>query len=309
MVVRPAQFTFHADRAEKKLMKSSQSKAAESTSAASNEEHLVALWLRKQPSNNTRSAYARDARRLFQFLKKRLRCITALDLIFFGDHLMLTGLAPISRARTLTAVRSLLRFAHRAGVLGEDLAEAVTLPKYDNSLADRIIGEEHVLRMIDLECNPRNKAILALLYTCGLRASELCGLRRRDLKQRGPTGQAAIAGKGGRSRVVLLPESVWTRLMQLCADIDPDWAVFRSRSGAALDRSRVLQVVRAAARRAGLTEPVSPHWLRHAHASHALDHGAPLHLVQATLGHASVATTSRYLHARPNQSSSSYLPL
>ncbi|HYQ91573.1 MAG TPA: tyrosine-type recombinase/integrase, partial [Candidatus Competibacteraceae bacterium] len=75
----------------------------------------------------------------------------------------------------------------------------------------------------------------------------------------------------------------------------------------ALDRSQVHRIVRAAARRAGLTMPVSPHWLRHAHASHALERGAPIHLVQQTLGHASVATTGVYLHARPGDSSALYL--
>ena len=69
----------------------------------------------------------------------------------------------------------------------------------------------------------------------------------------------------------------------------------------------VHRIVKAAAARAGLSAAVSAHWLRHAHASHALDRGAPIHLVQATLGHSSVATTGRYLHARPNDSSSRYL--
>ena len=131
--------------------------------------------------------------------------------------------------------------------------------------------------------------------------------RRRVYIGRGPTGQITVTGKGRRVRVVLLPEAVWEQLQKLPSGMDPDSPVFRSRSGAALDRSRVLQIVREAARRAALPERVSPHWLRHAHASHALDHGAPLHLVQATLGHASVATTSRYLHVRPNQSSAAYL--
>jgi len=82
-----------------------------------NGEQLIKLWLRQQPSENTRGAYARDVRRLFQFVEKSLDRLTALDLIKFSDHLLSTGLAPISRARTLTAVRSLLRFSHRAGVL------------------------------------------------------------------------------------------------------------------------------------------------------------------------------------------------
>jgi site-specific recombinase XerD len=84
--------------------------------------------------------------------------------------------------------------------------------------------------------------------------------------------------------------------------------VFRSRQGGALDPSQVHRIVKQAAQRAGLPETVSAHWLRHAHVSHALDRGAPVHLVQATVGHASLTTTSRYAHARPNDSSSRYLP-
>jgi integrase/recombinase XerD len=89
--------------------------------------------------------------------------------------------------------------------------------------------------------------------------------------------------------------------------------VFQSRegddSGQHLDRTQVYRIVSAAAIRAGIQGKVSPHWLRHAHASHSLDRGAPIHLVQQTLGHASVATTSKYLHARPSDSSALYLPM
>jgi site-specific recombinase XerD len=79
--------------------------------------------------------------------------------------------------------------------------------------------------------------------------------------------------------------------------------VFPSRSGKPLDRGRVRMIVRHTAGRVGVTCAISPHWLRHAHATHALDHGAPIHLVEATLGHSSVVTTSAYLHARPGDSS------
>jgi len=92
----------------------------------------------------------------------------------------------------------------------------------------------------------------------------------------------------------------------------PDHPVFcsrKKRGGGRLRPLAVLRVVRQAARRAGVDLPVSPHWFRHAHASHALDRGAPIHLVQATLGHASLTTTGRYLHARPKDSSSRFLSL
>src|SRR5207244_6851724 len=141
----------------------------------------------------------------------------------------------------------------------------------------------------------------------GVRWAELCSLKWADLKSRDTTGQITVFGKGGKTRTVLMPESVWTALMTLrkvAADGDP---VFRSRKGGHLDESMVWRIVRKAAKRAGIPKDVSCHWLRHAHASHALDRGAPIHLVQATLGHSSVATTGRYLHARPTDSSSRYL--
>src|SRR6202011_2914326 len=81
----------------------------------------------------------------------------------------------------------------------------------------------------------------------------------------------------------------------------------RSRTGRALDRSRVLRIVQEAAQRAGMAAGISPHWLWHSHATHSLERGAPIHLVQATLGHSSVATTSRYLRARPGDSSARFL--
>src|SRR5690348_8869133 len=104
-----------------------------------------------------------------------------------------------------------------------------------------------------------------------------------------------------------LPAPLWSELIALRSKAATQDPVFPSRSGKFLDRGRVRMILRQAAGRVGIEGNVSPHWLRHAHASHALDHGAPIHLVQATLGHSSVATTSAYLHARPGDSSARYL--
>jgi Phage integrase family len=119
---------------------------------------------------------------------------------------------------------------------------------------------------------------------------------------------AAPLGLPSQARV-LLPASVWADLQALgpTGDTAPDAPVFRSREGGHLTARQAQRLVDAAARRAGLRAGVSPHWLRHAHATHALERGAPIHIVQATLGHASVATTGRYLHARPTDSSARYL--
>jgi integrase/recombinase XerD len=103
---------------------------------------------------------------------------------------------------------------------------------------------------------------------------------------------------------------VWAELLALRGGAGDDDPVFRSRKGGgALDQSQANRIVHAAAKRAGIKAAVSPHYLRHSHASHAIERGASISLIQATLGHASVATTGRYLHARPSESSSSYLGL
>ncbi len=161
--------------------------------------------------------------------------------------------------------------------------------------------------MLALEPKPRNRALLRLLYGAGLRVSELCALTWRDCQERDGAGQITVLGKGSKTRAVLLSAETWGEVAALRGGADPDAPMFVSRKGGPLSASQALRIVRAAARRAGIKGAVSPHWLRHAHASHALDRGAPIHLVQSTLGHASVATTGRYVHARPTDSSSRYL--
>jgi integrase/recombinase XerD len=207
----------------------------------------------------------------------------------------------------MSAAKSLFAFGHRLGYLPFDVARPLHLPTLRDKLAERILDETDVLRMIALERQPRNRAILLTFYAGGFRVSEISALKWRDLVRRDSAGQITVFGKGGKTRTVLMPESVWNALMSLRGDAKDDAPVFRSRKGGHLDESQVWRIVRKAAERAGIDKDVSCHWLRHAHASHALDRGAPIHLVQATLGHSSIATTGRYLHARPTESSGDYL--
>lgn len=267
---------------------------------------VVALWLHGR-SEHTQEAYRHDVDRFSRMVShKPLAHIRLEDLQDFLDGL--TG-ADASRARAISAVKSLLAFAHKIGYLQFNVGAAVSAPKLRCRLAERILAEDLVQRMIALEPVVRNRTLLRTLYGAGLRVSEACQLSWRDLQPRiEGQGQLTIFGKGSKTRAIVLPASIWNDLLALRDGAGEDDPVFRSRSkGAHLNRSQILRIVRAAARRIGVTSNVSPHWLRHAHASHALDRGAPIHLVQATLGHASVATTGRYTHARPNESSCKYL--
>ncbi|MGH9628206.1 MAG: tyrosine-type recombinase/integrase [Bryobacteraceae bacterium] len=286
------------------------SRPAVDISEVSSDEQLMELWLHGR-SRHTQRAYRADVERFRRRSGKTLCTITLSDLQSFADSL--GDSAQATRYRTLSAVKSLLAFGHRIGYLPFDVGGALRLPAVRNRLNERILSEADLHRILSLESNPRNRAILTLLYASGVRVSELCGLRWRDLQPSGDGGQITVFGKGSVTRSMQLPASVWRLVGGLrTKNATLDDPVFRSRKGSNggfLQPVAVLRIVRAAAKGAGIELPVSPHWFRHAHASHALDHGAPIHLVQATLGHASITTTGRYLHARPKDSSSRFLSL
>ena len=286
------------------------------------DQQVIKMWLHgKAPG--TQEWYAREADDFLLVTGTVLKSVTIMELQAYAEgH---AGLAESTQARKLAALKSLLSYATKIGYLERNWGSMLKLPKIRDRLNERILSEEDVARMIYLEEDPRDNTILRLLYSGGLRVSELCAARWCDLAIRldNSSGkkkrwQLTVFGKGSTTRTVLLPEMVFDGLMDIRAsrDSQPSDPLFSSkkayRNGMAgrrfpLSRKTVWRVVRKAGARAGLGLAVSPHWLRHAHASHALDRGAPIHLVQKTLGHESLATTSRYTHARPDDCSSRFL--
>jgi integrase/recombinase XerD len=278
---------------------------------------LIQLWCHGK-SPHTQRYYQEDANKFLAFVGKPVAQVTLLDVQAFVTALSTSGLTKSSQGRTLSAIKSLLSFGNRIGVLPANVGAPIKPPLVRDTLVERILPETTVLAMIHQEPLPRNRAILKLLYGAGLRVSELCGLVWRDLITHNGVGLVTVCGKGGRTRVIALEPSIWQELMALRTETDRNAPIFRSltgnkqsqHKGGSLSPSQVTRIVRAAALRVGVTDVnVSPHWLRHSHASHALEHGAPIHLVQATLGHSSLGMTGRYLHVRPGISSARYLRL
>jgi integrase/recombinase XerD len=156
-------------------------------------------------------------------------------------------------------VKSLLAFGHRLGYLPFDVGRALRLPSIRNRLNERILSEADLHRILTLEPDPRNRAMLTLLYASGVRVSELCALAWRDLQPNADGGQITVFGKGNKTRSIQLPASVWQLLLALeDNNASPDHPVFRSRKGnnhGFLQPVAVLRVVRAAAKRAGLELP------------------------------------------------------
>ena len=272
-------------------------------------EELVNLWLHGR-SPDSAALYRQYAKRFLAHAGKPLQEVTLADLQSW--HLTLSGISKSGQRTALAVIRSLLSFGYKLGVLEVNVGELMRLPKPEDHLSEKILSIDQVQALIEGESNVRNRVLLRLLYSAGLRVSELCALRWRDTKERPKGGQVTVYGKGGKTRVVLISAKVWSEVLSLRGKAQWDDPIFRSRErskngGWHLSRKQVYRIVRAAGERAGIEGTVSPHWLRHSHASHSLEKGAPIHLVQQTLGHSSIAITERYLHANPDDSSALYL--
>ena len=278
---------------------------AQANSAANSDTHLIGLWIANHRSASTRKAYQCDAAKFVAFVNaKPLRQVTVGDVIEFGQSL--TTLAPASQKRTVNSVKSLLSFGERVGYLPINVGAVVETVAVKDTLAERILEESDVLRMIALASH-KDAVLLRTLYASAGRVSEVSGLLWRDVITNGDGGQVVLYGKGGKTRSVLLSKATYRALLTLRNGADASSPVFKSQKGSALSVTQIWRIVASAAKKAGIEGRVSPHWLRHSHASHALDRGASVALVRDTLGHSSIATTSKYLHARPQDSSALHL--
>lgn len=274
------------------------------------DEKLLAMWVHGL-SPHTRRYYLRDAMLFFECTSISLAEVTLADVQKFATSLANSRLAQSSQAKRLSSIKSLLSFAYKLGLIPLNVGAILKSPSPKNALAERILPEVDVQQLMTGASNERDLLILRLLYGAALRVSELAGLKWRDVKPRGETGQVTVYGKCGKTRAVLLAPNLWQDLIKHKGNAGWNDPVFLSRKGGHLTTTQVRRIVKAAALRSPI-EPdvarqVSPHWLRHAHASHSLDKGAPLHLVQATLGHTSISATSIYLHVHPMDSTSRFI--
>lgn len=283
--------------------------------AAETDKAFLQQWLFGK-SEKTQIAYLADIHKFYTHIGKSLQIVTLADFQDFINSLV--DLKVSTRARAIATIKSALSFGMRTGYLTFNVGAVVKLPRRENTLAERIMTERQVYKMIDGEANTRNHAILTLLYYGGLRAAELCNLQWRHVQERGETGQVAIHGKGGKTRFVLLDDETWQEVMALKTSLDtPSDYVFRSRQDHSrndqkgdnwrLDESMIHRIVLSAARRVGIKGNVSPHWMRHANATHSIERGATLAMVQANLGHADINTTAKYIHVRPGASTAKIL--
>jgi integrase/recombinase XerD len=273
---------------------------------AESDEQLIQLWLHGR-SKHTIKGYTNDIAVFQKKVTKSLRTITLQDLQDYADYLQSRDYAPATLKRMLCCVKSLFSFGHRIGYLPFDVGKPLRIPTPKETISERILTQEEVFSLFEAAKNPRDKMLTKLLYYTGLRVSEISGLKYSSLQQREKTGQITVQTKGSKTNVILLPAHLWEELCIFRNGAGEDAPIFKSRKGNALCVGQIQRIVSRIAGRAGITGAVSPHWLRHSHASHALENGCPIHLVQKQLNHSNISTTGKYLHARPTESSSKYL--
>lgn len=272
---------------------------------------IIGSWL-FQKSVKTQRYYRRIIKDFFNFypqLVLKTTAITHLSLFIktFGDH------KDSTRNTYKNALSSLFSFAYKVGYTEQNPALMLETIKTADRLYSKVLSREQVEQMILKESRIRNKLMLKMFYFTGIRVDELCKLTTKSLqKSSDQTYFLLVEGKGKKIRSILLPNHLVKDIFNYVLDLKSDY-LFSSEFlkpgylAKPLNPSQVFRIVRKAAKVAKVSVLPSPHWLRHTCATHSIEAGAPIHVVQKTLGHESIATTGKYLDIRPKESAGNYL--
>ena len=269
------------------------------------------LQLEKSLSENSVLAYLRDIERLKEFLddacpEKKVTEITLNNLQDFIVQINNLGLSATTQARMISGIKSFFKYLILEDAITMNPAELLESPKTGRKLPDTLSVHEidRLIQSIDLSkpAGIRNKAILETLYACGLRVSELTGLKISELFFK--DGFIKIRGKGNKERLTPIGETakkairiyvdhvrVHLPVQNAAADI-----LFLNNRGGKLSREMVFIFIRELAKKAGIQKTISPHTFRHSFATHLIEGGADLRVVQEMLGHESITTTEIYTH-------------
>lgn len=267
------------------------------------------LKLEKGLSENSIEAYSRDIEKLQQYADTenlRPETIALSNLRQFINWVNELGMLPSSQARVLSGIKSFYKYLLIEDLIKNDPAELLESPKKQRKLPVTLSYQdiEKLLNVIDLSKpeGPRNKAIIEVLYSCGLRVSELTELKLSNLYL--DIEFIKVLGKGSKERLVpiggeaITALKIWIEQLRVHAPTKKgeEDMVFLNRRGARLSRVYVFMLIKQLAEAAGIKKTISPHTLRHSFATHLVEGGADLRAVQEMLGHESITTTEIYTH-------------
>lgn len=266
------------------------------------------LRLEKALSANSIDAYLTDLDKLIRFVESeglKFDEVSYENLQQFVAQLHDVGIHPRSQARIISGIKSFYRFLFLDGYITVDPTELLETPKIGLKLPEVLSVNEinDILDSIDLSVpeGHRNRAMLEVLYSCGLRVSELINLRFTDIYI--DEGFIKVEGKGGKQRLVPISDIAIREINNYLYDRNTvvvkkgfEDVLFLSRRGTSLSRIMVFHIIKQQAELAGITKNVSPHTFRHSFATHLLEGGANLRAIQEMLGHEKITTTEIYTH-------------
>lgn len=261
-------------------------------------QELIYLWL-SDKSKTTVETYGYTIKQFLEFVGKDLRDLQLEDLVMWRKRLELTY-STISVNNKLRHLKSLLSFGHQIGYLETNLGSLLKIKPERNRISEKILSNDDLQKLIDGALLLRDQLLLKLMYSCGLRVSEAISLQWRDFRG----NKLTVFGKGGKTRIIIIPSWLLSQLKQLKTS-SPH--VFISRNGKPINRSMVHKMMKRTANRVGVNPELSSHWLRHSHATHALESGCNIRLLQQSLGHSKISTTELYLGVNPDEGSSEYI--
>lgn len=271
-------------------------------SGATDDDQFVNLWLSRYESARTRRTYNLAVRKFRSYFRDGMKRATVKEAIEFAEWL--NRGRPATKRITLAACSALWQFGERTGYLRANVFRLAGIKVEVDRSPKRI--EEHEVHAIIRNAPAGYGLLFEVLYYGGLRIDEALRLMWPDITERDGLGDLAVMGKGHKRRTVTIPREQAQKLLAIRKDGGPIFESARS-PGRPRSYSSVLAAIREAARRAGVTKPVSPHWLRAGHVTHSAENGADLHVIRDTVGHKSIATTNVYLHSKPGASSSAAL--
>lgn len=261
-------------------------------------EELMYLWL-SDKSKTTVESYRYTVKQFMEFANKDLQDIRLEDLVMWRKRLQLTY-GEVTVNNKIYHLKSLLSFGHRIGYLEHNLGTLLKIAKHKNRISEKILSHEEVELLINGAKMLRDRLLLKTIYICGLRVSEAINLQWRDLRG----NKLTVFGKGGKTRILLIPDWLVEQLQQLKGKHK---FIFTSKNGNRLYRSMVDKMIKTTVKRVGINPEISCHWLRHSHATHAIEAGCNLRLLQQSLGHSSIAITERYIGVNPDEGSSNFI--
>ncbi len=293
------------------IMTSSQPDKPEKPRSSSEElvdQFLDAIWMERGLSANTLGAYRADLMTLWRGLSEsniQIEQAEKADLLEFIARRVASGAKPRSTARQLSSFRRFFRYIMREGLRDTDPTADIEMPRIGRSLPKSLTEDEvdELLKApnVDEPLGHRDRAMLELLYATGLRVSELINLKQSQVNFN--QGVLRIIGKGDRERLIPLGEESqrWLKdfidgpRMEILLERQTDY-LFPTRRGDRMTRQAFWHIIKRYAQKSGIDKKLSPHSLRHAFATHLLNRGADLRVVQLLLGHSDLSTTQIYTH-------------